>query len=274
MRKVELHNPVHFASFSCPHFPVADERALDYSIEHVAELGTKPGRRVVICKGDLYEADSASRWPSEYSWTLEDEYAAADAFLYRLRMAAGDDVEFVFLPGNHDDNLLAINRLDPKIRSLCDWRRPQHSRGGIQINKELLTYWKIPTRYEYHPIRGCYRIGQACFSHGYRADQSADEFQAIDFCWEFGIYIGGHTHRPTPDGDPIQAQKTKQCKLRVWYVNSGCLRDMDDVPYMLRKNRSNWGQAVTTGEVEPLKSPRRERRWNVRNNVYRMFGDE
>ena len=60
--------------FGCSHAPLHNKKSLSIIAERVAELGPD----VVIHGGDLHEADSASRWPSEYDWKIEDEFWAAN----------------------------------------------------------------------------------------------------------------------------------------------------------------------------------------------------
>jgi hypothetical protein len=265
LRKPE--DAVSWVAFSCPHAPLHDKRALAVVAERVAEW--KPD--VLICLGDLHEADSASRWPSEYSWTLADEYAAAnDEVLRPLREAnPNPNARNVLLPGNHDDNILALDRIPKKIRGLCGWQTPQYSERGTWLNEELLTKWDVVSEYRYNRKAGTYRIGATVFAHGYECGVTSDESQSITLGWPQGLFVSGHTHRPTP-GEARQAMKTKTLPLPYWHLNAGFTGTFD-VPYMERKRQIMWGQAVTYGWSKPVASPRMSRTWDAYCELIRPY---
>jgi len=218
--------------FTCLHVPLHDDEFVDWLIEQIKER--KPD--VIIHGGDGHEADSASRWPSEYDWTLSDEFRAHNEILKRIRQASPKSKR-VFLPGNHDDNILALNRIDWKLRDLCDYR---------ELEPEL-KHWEQPAEYVYDREKGVYRIGQVTFAHGYECGASSDEYQAYQLGLPYGLFVSGHTHRPVA---VTQAQRTKTIRLPYWYANAGCGRDMVDVPYMMRKRRFDWGQGIVVGEAD------------------------
>jgi predicted phosphodiesterase len=244
---------VTFLAFSCPHCPLEDKEAVDWLVQEIA--GRKPS--VVVHLGDGHEADSASRWPSEYDWPLSEEFKAHNEFLRRVREAQ-PSARRVFLPGNHDANLQAINRIDKKLRDLCDYR----------IHEDELKHWEQPCDYVYDRHRGVFRLGQVTFGHGYEAAANADEVQSITLGSPYGLWVGGHTHRPLP---VTQARKTQQIPLPYWYANAGTLRDIWDVDYMTRKRRHLWGQAIVVGDVVVTKSPRMSRQWDAETVVRTMF---
>jgi predicted phosphodiesterase len=254
---------VSWLALSCSHAPLHDKKALAVIAERTAEWA--PDK--IIHLGDLHEADSASRWPSEYKWTLEHEYYDANfEVLKPLRLANPNrNAECIFLPGNHDDNLLAIDRIAPKVRGRCDWQIPQYSKGTktrppVWLNEELLTHWTVPTKYRYNRSEGVYRIGATIFAHGYEAGASSDEAQSLTLGWPYGLVVTGHTHRPT-EGAARQAMKSKTLPLPYWYLNAG-MTGTFDVPYMHRKRQSQWGQAMCYGWSMPIASPRFSRSWD------------
>ena len=177
-------NTERFIAFSCTHCPVEDPEAINWLISRIEEY--KPS--LIVHLGDGLEADSASRFPAENDWDLKTEFDHFNGLLFNVRSAAPDDAACVFLEGNHDANLLEINRIDKRLRGLCDWRDTK--------NVPEMDNWLTPTKYRYDRRKGCYRIGQVVFSHGYEANASAGKFEAVHFCNEFGLYIHGHTHRP------------------------------------------------------------------------------
>jgi len=245
-----------FLYFSCPHYPLVDNEAKEWLLDRIKFHNPD----VIIHGGDGHEADSASRWPSEYDWPLSHEFRTHNQFLKEVRLS-NPESKRVFLPGNHDDNLLTLNRIDRKLRDLCDYRD----------HEPELAEWEQPCIYEYSN-RGRYRIGQVTFSHGYEANQSADEMQSITLGIPYGLYVGGHTHRPKP---VTQTPKTKAVPLPYWFANAGTIRDMDNVPYMSRKRRYAWGQAIVVGEAADWRykdslipnSPL----WEAETEVFRMY---
>ena len=112
-------------------------------------------------------------------------------------------------------------------------------------------------------------FGAAVFAHGYEASVSSDEFQAITLGWPYGIFISGHTHRPTP-GPPLRAMRTKAVPLDRWYLNAGCTTQMDR-PYMERKRQMLWGHAVVYGWSRPIASPRFSRTWDAWCELIRPY---
>jgi len=255
---------VSFVAFGCSHAPLQCDDAISVICERIRELA--PDR--VVHLGDLHEADSASRWPSEYGWTLQDEFAAAnEKVLKRVRVAnPNPDAAYVFLPGNHDDNLLAIDRIPKNIRGACDYNIPQYSQGvgkapPVWLNEEFLTHWRTMAKYRYNRVDGTYRIGAVNFSHGYECGASSDEFQSITLGWPMGLFISAHTHRPSP-GEPKQSMRTKTLPLPYWYLNAGCTRDME-CSFMERKRQQMWGIAMVYGWAMPISSPRFSRTWDA-----------
>ncbi len=263
---------VKWVAFSCPHAPLQDEDALAVVAERIAEF--QPDR--VICLGDLHEADSASRWPSEYSWTIEHEFEQAnERVLKPLRLANRNaKCEYLFLPGNHDDNILSIARIDKKVRGRCNYRIPQYAEGkkggpAIWLNEEMLTHWQMPCGYRYKRDGGTYRIGATVFAHGYEAGVSGDMAQSINLGWPYGLFVSGHTHRPTP-GEAMRSMATKTLPLPFWYLNAGFTGTFD-VDYMARKRQQMWGHGVCYGWSLPINSPRFSRSWDAYCELIRPF---
>ena len=183
---------------------------------------------------------------------------------------ASPDAEHVFLPGNHDDNVLQIGRHDKSIRESLDWAAPQYSKPGVWLNEELMTHWAVPCKYRYSRRQGTYRIGSTIFFHGYEANAGADEFQAITMGWPYGLSVSVHTHRPTP-GEPRRLMKTKTLPLDRWYMNAGCTRHME-CGFMERKRQVLWGQALTYGwSVPTVNAPRFSKTWDAYCEIIKMY---
>jgi len=243
-----------FIAFSCTHCPLEDPEAIRWLHQQIEDV--KPD--YVIHLGDLLEADSASRFPAENPWDLKDEFDAAERMLSGIREVGGPDCTYVMLPGNHDENLLEVNRIDKRLRGLCDWR-----------DLREMDNWVIGADYNYCRKRGAYRLGQTVFAHGYEANASAGKFESTYFANEYGLYVHGHTHSPKP---VTQVMMNHTRPLRYWYANAGTLADMDR-QYMRRKRKYLWGQACVVGETKLLKSPRVGRQWSAETRVFRMYGD-
>ena len=253
-----------FAAISCTHAPLTDMDALEWACTRLSQI--KPD--VLVHLGDLHEMASASKWPSEYDWTLADEYRFANQVLAKLRKASGAE-RCVFLPGNHDDNLYQVGRVKAELRGLVSWREPQYETGEW-LNKELLTEWDISAKYEYCRRNGVFRIGQVTFGHGFEAAQNADEFHSINLGCPYGLYIGGHTHRPC---GVTQAMRTQAVPLPYWYCNAGTLGPLKP-PYMARKRTQKWGQGLVWGKADPncgpAKSLRMTPKWTAEVEIFRM----
>lgn len=192
----------------------------------------------IICLGDLLEANASSRWPEEYPWTLKDEFDSANDYLKRIRYAGGNDCTYWWLLGNHDANLQSVNRIDSKIRGLCNPLDPK--------NVPEVDFWRVPCDHVYDPRLGVLRLGQVSFFHGYEASVSADEMQAYIMGMPFGLTISGHTHRPAR---VTKARRTKRVPLPYYYANAGCMRLLKP-DYAKRALTVEWGQAVVIGEFE------------------------
>ena len=226
-------NTKKFVAFGCTHCPYEDEEAINWLIKNIQEY--KPD--YVVHLGDLFEAASASKWDNEENFTLADEFVAANKMLENIRKNSGK-AKCVLTTGNHDQNIIAINRIDKKLRGLCDWRKE----GNMP---ELYNHWNIPCKYEYDKNTGVFRIGQVCLSHGYEANTSADEMHSILLGVPYGLYIGAHTHKLLP---VTQATRTKAVKLPYWFANAGCMRNLNP-EWCNRKRTFQWAQGLVRGEA-------------------------
>jgi len=244
-----------FLAFSCTHCPCQDDSAIDFLLTNISRRKSD----IIIHLGDGHEANSASRWPNEYDWPLSEEFESHNKLLKRIRKASINSRR-IFLPGNHEDNLQAINRIDPKLRNLCNYFD----------HEDELDYWELPAEYVYCRRRGAWRLGQVTFAHGYEYNQSADEFQSILLGVPYGLYVGGHTHKPV---EVMQATRTKSVPLPYWYANAGCLRTLKP-EWMHRRRTHQWGHAIVVGEIGLVKSPRMSRSWSAETIIHRMYDDD
>ena len=257
---------VSWLAFGCPHTPFENKDSIDWLCERIEAV--KPD--VLVHLGDGHEADAAAKFDNEQKQTLEEEFQAHNALLKRLRMSqekrpkSAPESRRVFLLGNHDDNILAAGRINPKVRSLCDFRKHE---------SELISgLWQMPCVYEYSQ-RGVYRIGQqVAFAHGYEAGVSGDEMQAIVLNQRhpFSLLVEAHTHRPVP---VTRAYRTKGVPLPYYFANVGTMGPMKP-QYMSRKRSHMWGCAIAYGTAPLGNSPRTKCHWTAKHEILKMGDDE
>lgn len=258
---------VRIAAVSCLHAPFTDMEALQWAAGQIREF--KPD--IIATLGDDLEGDGASRWPSEEGHSLLDEYAADDENK-RILAEAAPRAKRIRLMGNHCFNILDQGRINPKLRELCDWRIPQYTRGGVQVNKNALK-WELKGSYDFCRRRGVYRVGQVTLGHGWLGGAKADAQHSVLLGNPYGLFVGGHSHAPAA---VQQAMMTSKVPLPYWFANAGCLRNLDP-EYMRRNNAFNWGQGVVLIEADtrcgPAKSPRMSRQWSAETRIKEMYAD-
>jgi predicted phosphodiesterase len=244
-----------FLAFSCTHCPHQDDVAIAWLLGQIADR--KPD--VIIHLGDMCEGEAGSKWNDEAMHTLLDEYEVANEMLKSIRRVAPKSSSLVMLQGNHDANILAKGRIDPRVRQLLDMRK----------NIDELQHWNTKAEYEYDRRRGCFRLGQVCFSHGYDCSEAGIRREAIYFLQghQFGMYVHGHTHRSHP---PKQLMATSTTPLPWWVANAGCMRDLKP-DFVKRLNTQLWSQAIVVGESEMIKSPRSYKCWDAETVVFRGY---
>jgi len=206
---------------------------------------------IVVHLGDGIEASAASKFPNEEGEKLSTEFKAHNDFLKTVRKTAKRGTDLYFIEGNHDFSVRSQDRLDARIRDLCDYRLHQ---------SELADgYWQMPTEYHYSREKGVLQIGQVCFYHGYETGANGNEMQALALTDPWTLSITGHTHRPH---ELQQALRTKRVPLPWWYINAGTLRDCDP-EYMRRQLSILWKHAVVIGETGLDTTIRSERDWSA-----------
>jgi len=245
---------VKFLAFSCAHVPLLDRDAAELLLMQIADH--KP--KVIVNLGDGHEADAASKFEhDEYDWDLKDEFKLHNAWLAEIRKAAPRGAKLVFCEGNHDNNIRRKGRLHKGVRTLCDYRDHE---------PEL-------KRWEFYPYRNdrqsVFRLGQVTFGHGWDATLNGDEFQSILLGVPYGLWVGGHTHRPV---GVTQAMRTKAVPLPRYYANAGCLCDMDP-EYMARNRSHSWGHGCVIGDADPNETVAHERHWSAKTVVWWKFDE-
>lgn len=237
-----------FLAFSCVHVP----HHLPEAWESMRRLAAYHNPDVLICLGDLLNATAASRWAHEEEHTLLQECKQANGMIEGLRKSCGPNVQCIWTLGNHDDNLLAPNRIPKDLRDAVDFRR--------HMSEVCDKHWKI-LPYLYHPP-SVFRIGQVSFFHGFEHGATAGANQAITLGrdWPYALSVWGHTHRPYP----VERVKVRaNTFLNRYTCNTGTLCDPSKMQYISRKNASMWGAGVCIGTAEDLRSPRESKCWDA-----------
>jgi hypothetical protein len=242
--------------FGCTHFPLHDERAIDWLLETICR--EKPNHLFFI--GDALEANAASKWDDakELAIGLGDEFDALNTFLASVKRASPNSRKR-FLAGNHEANISAAGRLDPRIRSLCDWRKI-----------DGLREWEVKAEYGYK--RDCsFRLGQVVVGHGVETSEGGVETEAMYHTLHrpFGLFVAAHTHRP----QQVREIRWKGLPMKRWVANVGCLRGLEP-GFMERKRKWEWGHACGIVDALPINGVRLAKEWEARVEILRMFDDE
>ena len=267
--RASLPDTIRIAVGGCAHAPLHDKDAVRYFCDQILDF--KP--HVVVLNGDARESDAASQWPSEYPFSLMDEYRILDQEVYQPICDAGDSVgvsEFIENEGNHDFNIRSEGRIAQNVRALCDYREPQFV-GGEMVNRCYIERWSRGHEYENCPVRGVLRFGQVAITHGYACSKNSDEQEAILLGCHMGLTVRSHTHRPVR---VTQAVSKADIDLPYWYANTGCLRDLSP-SYMGRKRKEKWGHGCVLIEADlrcgPHKSLRASRQWEAETRIKSLY---
>jgi predicted phosphodiesterase len=246
--------------FGCLHAPFHDESAVEWLLGRINKV--QPDYVAFI--GDALEANAASRWPDavELNLSLETEFKALNTFLENVRKACPKSKR-IFMAGNHDNNLLGTGRIDPRVRSLCDWKRKE--------NVPSWESWKIHPHYEYCRRRGSLQLGQQIIlSHGYETSATRMDRECLYMSagQPSSLYVTAHTHR----SEHPKMVTWGDLPMNRWRANVGCLRDLKP-QYMARKSTWNWSHALVNVEFMPLKSPRQHKEWSANTEVFKTYDE-
>ena len=222
-----------FAAFSCPHVPFTDPEADEWFCSVIK--GYRPN--ILVCLGDLYDSGAASKWSKEGASRLSDEYRGS-AWLLRKYREVSRASKLVWTKGNHDDNVYGKDRLPELVRDLCC--PTKHAELGPEMSR-----WDV-VPYEYSE-RGCYRLGNIVFKHGFECGKFSDRNEAVYFGKDQPgtLVLGGHTHRPV---GLTQVEFNSNTVLPIWYANAGTLGPLKP-DYVARRNTSRWAHACVVGTI-------------------------
>ena len=253
---MSIRNDVSFLAFSCVHAPLHDPQAIDQTVELIA----KERPDVVIHLGDGMEMSWASRFEDAGEVDALSEYKSHNDILKQFRKASPKSRR-IFLPGNHEWRLHSP-RIEPSIRAALAWR----------IHQPEMQYWEEPCPYLHCRHRGVFRLGQVVFCHGHACSVSGVKREVTTMAREWGLYVHGHTHRPTPPGMAERLMATATWPLNWWRANPGCLRDLSP-EYMSGQDKTLWGHGAVVGRAQITKSPRLRRCLESRTVIFRMYDD-
>ena len=245
---------VSFIAFSCVHAPLQDEAAFDAILETIAR--EKPD--VIVHLGDGHEMSWASKFDDAGELTAVQEYDVHNQLLGQIRKAH-PPARRIFLPGNHEWRLYSP-RIEPCVREALHWSR----------HEPELEHWEQPTDYLHCRHRGVFRLGQVVFCHGFASSSSGIRKETTTLCREFGLYVHGHTHRPTQNGTVERIMAGSNWPLNFWRANPGCCRELSPA-YMGKTDKTLWGHGVVIGRAQLLKSPRARRCWDARTEVFKTY---
>ena len=246
-----------FLAFSCVHVPFESASATSWLLDAIKKR--RPD--VVVCLGDLFDNSPASRWPSEHTHDMAEEYQKANLLLERIRKITPDS-HHQWLAGNHEDNGLAPNRFNRRYRDLLDYRLREHI-------PEYSEWGNTPYR---NAPSGLYRLGQVTFCHGYECGATSDVRQAVKCCASrpYSLFVCGHTHQPRP----VTQCELSNIRLPIWCANPGTLASLDPpLDYVYRRDTRKWGAGIVVGETALTKSERQGIMWEAEVLIHRMAWD-
>jgi hypothetical protein len=235
---------VRVAYITDPHCPLQNEKATAWAISRIADY--RPD--YVVVGGDVFEADSASRFYNEQPFDLVDEYKAASRWLDLVHDSA-PNARHHWLLGNHCSNLQAIGRIDKRLRRAVNWNTSEWG--------ESFRRW-TQHEYDFSP-GGCLQLGQVLFWHGF---DGAEDHNAVRILNATGghahrLVVGGHTHKPH---GPTQIMRTKSIGLPMWYANGGTLGPTRP-GWTQRQDTSLWAAAIVRVELTMGRSCQPAKNW-------------
>ena len=240
-----MSSPVeYFAAFSCPHWPFGNPDSISWLLDTLSNLSPRP--RTIIHLGDNFNADAASVHSLREDHDLEEEYATGSEFLSQVRLAVPHRCKYVWLLGNHEDNILRedARRISKNLRTLLHWNR---------IEPYCLEFRRWTQLPYIKAAKGIYQIGQVAFIHGWDSGINSDELESLQVAANIlggrshRLVVRGHTHTPVP---VTQCLRTRTCPLPFWFANVGTLGPLQPI-YMTRKSAFRWGPALLYGCATP-----------------------
>jgi hypothetical protein len=231
---------VRVLAYGCEHAPFTPKRHIEWLLARIEEW--KP--QIVVHLGDRLEAVGGSVHDNnEFDHDQRDEFEAAAETSERVRKACHKDTQFVWMLGNHDDNLQRADarRVPKRLRSLVHWNLSEWG-------PEFLRWKQVPY---IKSASGTYSVGQIVFTHGYDAGVNSGETEALqtnNMTGEFAhrLFVRAHTHRPE---QVTRCLRTKKIPLPWYYANVGTIGPLKP-EWAARLDTSQWQPAVLLAEAK------------------------
>ena len=241
-----------FLAFGCVHVPIHDTDGVAWLVEQVRER--QPD--VLVCLGDMLDAEAVSRHDKASPRRLIDEYEAADGLCAQLNEAA-PKAKKVWLAGNHEQRI----------------QRPEHA-----MLSDVLDYRKHlrATRRWKHidyvqDDDHTFNLGQVTFMHGFAVGTASCKYESYDYGVENGLTVYAHTHRP----HPVHRISLGTRKLRCHHVNTGTFISREAVKgpggYMQAQRTKDWGQGIVVGAACTKRRMDPHYRWRAELIVNKMM---
>ncbi len=251
-----------FVAFSCLHSPLTHKGYFEWLLKQIEDF--RPD--VIVNLGDWFEGKCAKRWPSwsDEKWSLDDELYAVARQAIDIRMAV-PSARYVWLYGNHDDNLfgLAPDRIPDDIKDSVQWDRNV-------TTAEAFKGWEVTKKYG---DRVRFRLGPITFQHGCSTQINAEKDAGYSHGTPYGLYVCGHTHRPVR---VTQAEERRRY-LPYWYANPGCGVEWSRLHYMDRLQMSKWGRGCIVGDcagADQRRTAFASKQWDAELRIHSMAFDE
>lgn len=223
------------ASTSDHHAPLTSKKLWAKALKELADF--QPD--VYVMNGDWFEGKFGSRHSPDrrHRWTLVEEFESVVKQARDLNEAI-PKAKKVWLYGNHDDNLLnytADHVSDEDVVELV-----KHYRESVL--SDALEGWHVIDQYTHSTN---YYIGGLAFRHGFDVSHAGIVKDVVDYGYQNCLMCFGHTHRPQAVTQHVHGQ----IRYPYWFCNTGTLANRDEMHYMDRMRRTQWGAGLLLAET-------------------------
>ena len=240
-----------FLAFGCVHRPFHDPEAVNWLVEQIRDR--QPD--VLVCLGDLFDANCLGAFEDNDTTTLEQEYDSTSELLAQIRDAHPKAKQRVWLSGNHEQRMFRL--VHERVAGVLDYKK------RIAEAKR----WKH-FEYIYSP-KHCFSIGQLTFYHGFETGRQKVKSESVKLGVPFGCTISAHTHRPFP----VHRISWGVTPLPFWHLNVGTLMK-EGIRYMEQKDDSLWGQGCAVGWSDTRRRYCGRQHWKAELLLRKMFWED